>query len=175
MDKYLLIGALGLAVVGAVLDFRNRRIPNYLTYSGLIAAVATRYIVGGWPALKSGFAGLLLAAAIFCVLFLVGGMGGGDVKLMAAVAAWAGAAQTTAILLAAAIAGGILAVCYMLFRRQVLQTLLNTLVLIQHHLTAGPQPHPVLNVREPNTMRVPFGLAIAAGTLYCVGNVFLWR
>ncbi len=108
------------------------------------------------------------------LLFLVGGMGGGDVKLMAAVGAWAGTALTVTILIATAIAGGILAVLYMVLHRRVRATLLNTLELIRHHLTSGLQPHPVLNVREPGTMRVPYGVAIAMGTLYCVGNAF-WR
>ena len=76
-----------------------------------------------------------------------------------------------AMLVAAAIAGGILAL--MVFRKQMLRTLLNTVRLIRHHRASGLQPHPILDIREPSSIRVPSGLAIAMGTLYC-GNTF-WR
>ncbi len=118
--------------------------------------------------------GLLLGGGIFFLLFLLGGMGGGDVKLMAAVGAWAGTAQAVAILIASAIVGGILAVCYIVLRRQMFRTLLNTAKLIRHHLSFGLKPHPSLNIRQPSSLRVPYGLAIALGTLYCVGITF-WR
>jgi len=102
-------------------------------------------------------------------------MGGGDVKLVAAVGAWAGTAQVGNILLASGLAGGILAASYVLFDGQVRQTLLNTGELVRHHLASGFQPHPVLNVREQGTIRVPYGLAVAIGTLCCVGSAFWWR
>ena len=175
VEKYLLIGALGIATVGAVQDIRGGRIPNWLTYGGLLVALAVRTFVSGWPGLKIGFIGMLAGGGIFYLLFLLGGMGGGDVKLMAAVGAWAGTAQTAGVLIAAAIAGGFLAVGYMVFYRQVHRTLLNTVELVQHHLTFGFQPHPELNIREPGSMRVPYGLAIAMGTLYCLGRAFSWR
>ncbi len=174
MEKYLLICALVTATIGAVTDIRDRRIPNRLTYGGLATALAVRCALSGWLGLRTGLAGLLLGGGIFYLLFLLGGMGGGDVKLMAAVGAWAGTAQVVAVLIAAAIAGGILAACYIVFNQRVLRTLLNSMKLISHHLSSGIQPHPSLNVRRPSSMRVPYGLAIAMGTLYCVGNTF-WR
>ena len=72
MDKYLLLCALTIATVGAVKDFRGQRIPNWLTYSGLIAALAVRFAQGGWTGLKGGLVGMLLAGGIFFLLFLIG-------------------------------------------------------------------------------------------------------
>jgi prepilin peptidase CpaA len=175
VEQYLLIGALSVAAVGAVEDIRCGRIPNWLTYGGLLAALAAQFLMLGWPGLKSGLVGVLAGGGIFYLVFLVGGMGGGDVKLMAAVGAWAGAAQTVVVLIAAAITGGILAVGFMIFQRRVRVILLNTMELIRHHLTSGLRPHPVLNIREPGALRIPYGLAIALGTLYCLGRTFSWR
>ena len=169
-----MICALGIATMGAVTDVRGRRIPNWLTYGGLVAALGVRWALLGWLGLRAGLVGLALAGGFLYLLFLLGGMGGGDVKLMAAVGAWAGTAQAVAILIASAIVGGILAVCYIVFRRQMLRTLLNTVKLIRHHLSSGLEQHPSLNIRQPSSLRVPYGLAIALGTLYCVGNTF-WR
>ena len=172
MNKYFLIGALVIATIAAVSDVRSARIPNWLTYGGLAAAFIFR-AASGYQALRSGLIGLLIAGGVFVLLFLIGSMGGGDVKLMAAVGAWAGSSQSTPILLTSAIAGGIMAVFYIIFRRRVLLTFRNSLALVQHHVTLGLQPHPYLNVQEAGAMRVPYGLAIAMGTLYCVGNAFL--
>ena len=174
MVRFLLAGALGIATVGAAQDIRGGRIPNWLTYGGLVAALLIRPLVLGWPGLKGGLIGMLAGGAIFFVFFVLGGMGGGDVKLMAAVAAWAGGAETMNILIATAVAGGVLALGAMLLRRQVRVTLLNTVELIRHHLTAGFKPHPELNIRDSRSMRIPFGPAIALGTLYCLCRTFPW-
>ena len=175
VEKYMLIGASVVAVSGAVPDVRGKRIPNLLTYGSLLSALAVRGFVIGWPGLKSGLMGVLAAGGIFYVLFLVGGMGGGDVKLMGAVGAWAGASETVTLLIATALAGGALALVYMLHYKRVRATLANTLELIRHHLTSGLRPHPILNVREPGMIRVPYGLAIALGTLYCLGQSLAGR
>jgi len=175
LDKYLLLCALAIATVGAIKDFRGRRIPNWLTYSGLVAALLVRTVMGGWVELRGGLAGMLLAGGIFFLLFMLGGMGGGDVKLMAAVGAWVGFAQGVNLLIVSAIAGGLLAAGYMLIHKQVFETLWNTVELARHHLTSGFEPHPLLNVRQTGTLRLPYGLAVAIGTFYCVGNAFWWR
>jgi prepilin peptidase CpaA len=84
VDKYLLICGLAIASVGAFTDVRNRRIPNWLTYNGILLALAVRTALAGWPGLKNSFEGVVLGGGIFLLLFLLRGMGGGDVKLMAA-------------------------------------------------------------------------------------------
>jgi prepilin peptidase CpaA len=175
LDKYLLLCALTVATVGGVKDALGRRIPNWLTYSGLIAALLVRIALGGWSELRAGLAGMLIAGGIFFLLFLLGGMGGGDVKLMAAVGAWVGFDQVGIFLMVSALAGGLLAAGYMLVHKQIFETLRNTVELVRHHLTAGIEPHPTLNVQQAGTLRLPYGVAIAIGTFYCVGNAFWWR
>jgi len=169
-----MIGAVLVASLGGVSDLRSARIPNWLTYSGLLTALVLRFGVLGWSGLKSGAIGMLVAGGLFLILFVMGAMGGGDLKLMACVGAWAGSAQVIAILLAAALAGGLLAVFYILFRQGVLTTIRNLFELIRFRLTSGLRPHPRLNVRNADT-RVPFGVAIAMGTLFCAGNAIWWR
>jgi prepilin peptidase CpaA len=102
-------------------------------------------------------------------------MGAGDVKLMAAVGTWAGGAQTVVVLVAAGIAGGVLAVAYVIYYGRLRMTLLNVGELVRHHLVSGIRPHPQLNIREGGALRIPYGLAIAIGTLYCFGNSVLGR
>ena len=174
LEKYFLVGAVLVASLGGASDLRCARIPNGLTYSGLLTALVLRFGVLGFSGFKSGAIGMLVAGVLFFVLFVIGAMGGGDVKLMASVGAWAGSAQVIAILLAAALAGGLVAIFYVFFRQGVRTTIWNLFELIRFRLTSGFRPHPLLNVREAGT-RVPFGVAIAMGTLFCAGNAIWWR
>ena len=161
-----MLGASICAIIGAVSDVRSNRIPNWLTYGGLAVALAFRIALGGWHALGQGLGGMVLGGGIFFLLFLVRGMGAGDVKLMAAVSAWVGLQRTLTVLIATALAGGVLAVIYMVFYKQIAGTFRNLGVLLRFHLTSGVKPHPKLNLQDSKTVRLPYGLAIAAGTLY---------
>jgi prepilin peptidase CpaA len=174
-DNYFLIGAVLVAFLGGISDLRSARIPNWLTYSGLLAALMLRFSLLGSSAVKSGVMGILVAGVLFFVLFVIGAMGGGDVKLMAAVGAWSGQEHVFSVLIAAVLAGGLLAVIYMLFGGGVRKTVWNIVELIQFRLTSGLLPHPGLNVRQTGAQRVPFGVAIAMGTLFCAGNAIWWR
>src|SRR5713101_9318193 len=115
----------------------------------------------GLSGLKSGALGMLVAGGLFLVLFVLGAMGGGDMKLMAAVGAWVGSTQVATLMLAAAIAGGVLALGRILFRNMLGETLRNTTRLIYYRLTSGMQLHPELNVQSSSSQRIPFGVAIA--------------
>jgi hypothetical protein len=59
--------------------------------------------------------------------------------------------------------------------RRIRKTLFNVFQIVEHHVTSGLRPHPSLNVQEATATRVPYGLAIAMGTIFCVANIFWWR
>jgi prepilin peptidase CpaA len=175
VEKYFLICGALVALVGAVTDIRSARIPNQLTYNALLAALGLRAAVLGLSGLKSGAAGMLVAGGLFLLLFVLSAMGGGDMKLMAAVGAWVGSTQVVTLILVAALAGGVLAVGRSIFRNMLGETFRNTIRLILFRLTYEMQPHPELNVQSPGSQRVPFGVAIAVGALSCAGNAIWWR
>ena len=118
---------------------------------------------------------MLAVGGLFCFLFVLGAMGGGDMKLMAAMGAWVGSTHVLTLILAVSLAGGVLAVARVIFGNTAGQTLRDTLQLIRYRFTSGLQPHPELNVQSPDSKRVPFGVAIAAGALFCAGNAVWWR
>jgi len=174
-ENHFLIGAVLIALLGGISDVRSSRIPNWLTYSGLLVALLLRFVGLGWAGFRSGVVGMLVAGVLFCLLFMMGAMGGGDVKLIASVGAWVGNDQVVAVLLAAMLAGGLLAVIYIFFGQRPRQTLRNVFDLIRFRVTSGLTPHPLLNVKQEGTLRVPFGVAVAMGTLFCAGNAIWWR
>lgn len=175
VQKWFLVGGVLVALLGAVIDVRTARIPNPLTYCALLAALVLRLAFQGLSGLKSGSIGMLVAGGLFLLLFVVGAMGGGDMKLMAAVGAWVGSMQVMTLILAAALAGGFLAVGRMIGTKMVSDTFRNMMRLISYRLTSGLQPHPELQVRSSSSQRVPFGVAIAVGALWCAGSAFWWR
>ena len=78
-------GALTVAGVGGITDVTSRRIPNKLTYLGMLVAIAGRSALQGWHGLGSALAGGLVGGGAFLVFFLIHAMGAGDVKLITAV------------------------------------------------------------------------------------------
>jgi len=174
MEKYLLIGGVFVAMFGAVADVRTARIPNRLTYSALVAALGVRTTILGLSGLKSGAAGMVIGGSLFLFLFMIGAMGGGDTKLIAALGAWVGSAHIITLILVAALAGGVLAAGRTIFRNMLGETFRNTIRLMFFRVTSGLKPHPELNVQSPGSERIPFGVAIAVGTLCCAGHI-IWR
>lgn len=165
-SNYFMLGALICAMIGAVSDIRAQRIPNWLTYGSLAAGLVVRTCFDSWRGLGQGAAGVLIGGGVFFLFFLVRGLGAGDVKLMAAVGAWLGVSHIALAMVYTAVAGGALAVTYMLFYRRVGSTVQNVGELVRFHLTSGIRPHPEVNLQDPGAIRVPYGLAIALGTLF---------
>ena len=153
------------ASVAAWTDTRTRRIPNWLTGPSLLLALLLHGMLDGWRGLLSSLAACLTAGILFLVFHLAGGMGAGDVKGIAAVAALAGLPNTTILLVYTSLAGGVMAIALAMMKGRLRQTLGNVATLMQHHGTQGMVPHEEFNVRNTNTLRLPYGVAIAAGAL----------
>lgn len=175
MEKYFFIGAVLVAFLGAITDIHRARIPNWLTYTAVIAALILRASLMRWSGLASGAIGILIAGGAFCVLFILGAMGGGDMKMMAAIGAWVGSRHILTVMVAIGLAGGVLALVSMVFNKNLIQTVRNTVRLIAYRFTSGLQPHPEMNIQAYGSRRVPFGVAIALGTLFCAANTVWWR
>lgn len=173
MEAYYLSGGAACALLAAVWDVLKGRIPNRITYTAMIAALGLRALMGGWRDSLDGLGGGLLGGGIFLLFFLVRGMGAGDVKLMAAVGLFAGLRQTLVIMLVTTLVGGVLAVVYMIFRKRGIQTLHNLGSLARYHLIFGVRPHPEINLQNPKSIRIPYAVAIATGTLYAFAMAVL--
>lgn len=159
-----------LVLTAAVTDIRSRRIPNWLTLSGVCVGLGANFALSGWPGLKSSLSGLALGFGVYFVLYALRAMGAGDVKLMAAVGSIVGPESWIAVFIASAIAGGIFAAFLMIRKGRVRQTLGNT-AFIAGELMQFRAPHQSrsdLDVKNPNALRLPHGVAIATGTVACL-------
>jgi prepilin peptidase CpaA len=102
-------------------------------------------------------------------------MGGGDVKLMAAIGSLAGSHRVVGILLASAIAGGVMAVVVMISDHRVVRTLRRVGSVVAFHVLHGLRPHPEINLSDKTALRLPYGAAIACGTAYVFIAATFWR
>ncbi len=113
------------AVVAAVTDVWKYKVHNFLTLPLLAAGLVYHAALEGW----SGFLHSALAALVgfgaFFVLYLMGGMGAGDVKLVAAFGAWLGSWLMLVVCLYAACAGGVYALGVILWRGKIRETWTN--------------------------------------------------
>jgi prepilin peptidase CpaA len=141
----LLAAAMLLAAIG---DWRTRTIPNWL--NGTIALLAIPFWwsvgLGLWPgvALQIGLAAGVFG--LFAIAFRFGAMGGGDVKMAAALALWLPFAGVVKLLVIMSIAGGVL-----------------TLAMLAAHRM----------VKAANQPQIPYGIAIAFGGFWLIGERFL--
>ena len=158
------VTSLACALAGAAFDLRDRRIPNLLTLPAILFGLLLHLFLGGWRGLGNSAAAGLIAFAIFLIFWLAGGMGAGDVKLITGVACIAGLSHVTWLLILTALAGGVMALGLALWRGRLKDTIMNLGALAVHHRFEGLKPHPHLNVTNARTLRLPYALAIAAGS-----------
>ncbi|MBO6782403.1 MAG: prepilin peptidase [Alphaproteobacteria bacterium] len=145
----------GLAVTATVTDVRSFRIPNRISIA--MVALYAAYALGGFADPRSGLlaGGIVFAAGVF--MFARGWMGGGDVKLLAAVSLWAGTEHVLPMLLIVTATGGVMSAAEWIriggFSRFLLRF---------HPAMSGSLP--VSQVRDQAV--VPYAAAILAGALY---------
>lgn len=170
-SPYLAIAVVA-ALVASVWDIKTRRIPNWLTLSAILAGLAVHAVVGGTGDMLIALVAALVGGGIFAIFFVAGGMGGGDVKLMAAIGAIVGFQSLFQVMVLTAIMGGVFAICLALTRGRLKQTVDNIKLLLVHHRFQGLTPHPEINVANRKTLRLPYAIAIAAGCLITyIGNL----
>jgi prepilin peptidase CpaA len=167
--------AIALVVTAAVTDVRDRRIPNWLTYPMVLCGLGVHAAFDGWKGLLLSLAGGLFFGGMFLLFYIVRSMGAGDVKLAAALGCVVGLSASLQILLSTALAGGILALIFVTVSGRLMITLKNTFGVFGFHARHGLQSHPEVNLDNPKAVRMPYGLAFAAGTLYWAATSLLWR
>jgi prepilin peptidase CpaA len=156
---------LAVSVIAASIDVFTRRISNWLTLGGAVAAIVYAGSVDGGHGLLVGVTGWLAGLALFLPMFVLGGMGAGDVKLLACLGAWLGPRQVFWVALYASIAGGLLAVVVALSRGYLRRAFANVWLLLAHWRVSGIRPVPELTLAAGKSPRLPYALPMLVGTV----------
>ncbi|HEY0585977.1 MAG TPA: prepilin peptidase [Pseudoduganella sp.] len=155
---------IGIVLTAAAIDLDRRRIPNWLTFGAWIAALPVQMAIHGVATGSLAWLyGWLVGLALFLPFYLLRGMAAGDVKLLATVGAWLGVSMVLKIALATCVIGGVWALALLLVTRQTLATLSRVGHMLRVAIQRGARP--VQPEAEASAGSIPYGVAIAAGTL----------
>lgn len=148
-------------------DVKERRIPNWLTGSGLLIGILLGALsAGGFPTESLLGAGTGLALTL--PLFLLGGIGGGDAKLIAVAGAFLGTSQLLVALVATAIIGGGMALLTAMRAGMLFPVLIRSKDLLVYLVTLGRFGRRPSTAGSFKLLSVPYGVAIA------LGGVIVW-
>lgn len=169
MQTAQIIWALTLAMTlsAALLDWRLRRIPNWLTVSGLLLGVAVHTVINGWHGTLFALEGALLVLVLLLAPVLTRVLGAGDWKLMGAVGAFLGPVLVLFVLLCSFLASGLMAFVQMMRGGRLVETFRNMMVLVRGIFAFGLKPHPQISLDNDSLMKLPFGIAVAFSTVIC--------
>ncbi len=147
--SWILLGLLAAMLVACCWwDLKTRTIPNWLNLAIALLAVLFWFSVGlpVWPEVALRLAVAFVTFWVFAAAFAMGAMGGGDVKLIAALALWLPWQAVLVLVFLMSIAGGVLTLGY----------------LIRHRIA-----------RRQEKLEIPYGVAIAFGGLWLISERFL--
>ncbi len=146
----LLIMLAGLLLAASWLDLRSRTIPNWLNLVMALLAIPFWWASGLeiWPdvALQIGLA--FAVFGLFTLAFVIGAMGGGDVKMLGALALWIPGGALFPLVMIMSISGGVLTAAMVIRQRL---------------------------ARKQGQLEIPYGVAIAFAGLWLISERFLYQ
>ena len=158
------------AVVAGWTDWRSRRIPNWLTVPALLVGIAANTLALGWAGAKDSLLGAGLGLGLLLPFVLLRSLGGGDWKLVGALGAFLGPPRLISVLLGTILVAGVMAVVLIIWKRRVGQTLRNLAQMLAALFTLH-LPGPEVSLDNPDSLKVPFGVAVGvAVVLYTVSQ-----
>lgn len=157
------------ALVAAVFDVRRFCVPNVLT--GSLAVLGLMFHASVGEGLTHGLSGVAVGLGLLLIFYIVGVMGAGDVKLLAAVGAWIGAGNTLYVFCVAGVGAGIYSLvvlgCQGRLREipAILQVTFLQLVTLGRHLARSESVAAATQRPDRRRYVMPFAAMIAVGVV----------
>jgi prepilin peptidase CpaA len=154
-------------VVAAVIDGWKLKVPNWLTFPMILAGWAYGGWAGGWAGLGYSVLGTFAGLGMLLPLYAIGGMGAGDVKLLAGVGAWVGTTITFHAFCWSTVIGGLIALAMVLYRRTWAKHRDNFMLIVHEVLTVGSPGELSARAaeRKSSMLLLPYGIPIAIGSI----------
>lgn len=154
----------------AWIDVRTHRVPNFLTLGGALGGLGYQLGAHGWAGLSQGLLGLSLGLALLMLPYIMGGMGAGDVKALAALGAWLGPMRTFYLFIYMGLCGGLLIIVVLWWRGILWAKIRQIGIYLWNRFLCrffGPGPQAI---STPPTGVIPYGAALALGMfiLFCM-------
>ncbi len=182
MTQHMLLAAapLGAALIwAAATDLHSRRIPNVLTFALILCGIAQSFMASGTVSPTQSLLGFGTGFMLTFVLFAIGALGGGDVKLLAGVGAWVGPQMALLIFAAAAIVGMVIVLGQALAQGRLTTLSRNTAVVginLVHLRDVGVE-HASATGRSCRSVDrpLPYAVAVLIGTVLLAAMMFSGR
>ncbi|WP_166824360.1 A24 family peptidase [Thalassoroseus pseudoceratinae] len=154
-------------IVAAWIDGKELRVPNWLTYSMVLSGLVYNTVVGGWGGLGFALLGMVVGLLTLLPLYSVGGMGAGDVKLMAGIGAWLGSYITFYAFVATVVVGAVMAVLMVIYKRGVQKHYAQFLMILNEWMTVRnpAELSKIAKERKPTMFLLPYGIPICIGSI----------
>jgi prepilin peptidase CpaA len=159
-------------IEAAVIDGLKLRVPNWLTFHLIAGGLVFSAWHGGWPALAGSLQGAALGLALMLPLYMIGGMGAGDVKLFAGVGAWVGPWVTLGAFVVAVEVGGVMALAMIAWSGRwayhwvMFHTIVDEILTIRNPAKLSK----VAAARKPTMALLPYGIPLTVGSI----AYFVW-
>lgn len=163
-------------IVAAVIDGLQLKVPNWITYPMIISGwifSATLSAYPGWEGLGYSMIGTIVGLALLMPAYAIGGMGAGDVKLLAGVGAWMWGTITFYAFAVSTIVGAVIAVGMVLWTKS-WDKHKNQFWGIVNEITTIKDPEKLAAIaaeRKPRMFLLPYGIPIAIGSI----GYFAWH
>ncbi len=160
-------------ILAAVIDGFELKVPNWVTYPFILSGWAYSFAAFGWEGLGWSLLGTLVGFLLLLPPYAIGGMGAGDVKLLAGVGAWISVSHTVNAYCVSAIVGAVCAVLMVVARRawkkhhDQFWMILNEILSIKN----TDKLSDIAAERKPRMLLLPYGIPIAIGTI----GYFVWE
>jgi prepilin peptidase CpaA len=152
----------------AVIDVFTHKIPNWVTFPSALLGLLINFQMNGIQGLLSSGTGLMTGFLLLFVVYLLGGMGAGDVKLLCAVGALLGPKLVFYTFIWMALVGGALALVLIIYKNAFSQTFRNLKILLLGWVLRTANDEANLTIRNQSLIKLPYGVAIAAGAILAV-------
>jgi len=163
--KPIILGlAVALALMAGWMDWRSRRIPNWLTVPSFLIGVAANVIANGSAGLKTSLLGAGFGLLVLLPFVLLRSLGAGDWKLAGALGAFVGWEVLANLLMGSVLVAGIMALGLVIYKRRFKETLRNIGRLLASMLMFR-MPGPEVSLDNQQSLKVPYGVALALTTL----------
>lgn len=157
-----------VALTAGVTDWRSRRIPNWLTVPAAALGLILNIYFARWPGTKSSLEGLGLAMLLLFPFVALHAFGFGDWKLVGASGAILGVDSMFLVFFVAAMVNALIALGLVIWQGRLGRTLGN-IGRIFWAIARLQRPDPSISLENPDTAKVPFGVAWALALAGCAG------
>jgi prepilin peptidase CpaA len=173
LKQLILLLTAAVALTAGVTDWRWRRIPNWLTVPAAAVGILLNSVAWRWAGLKSSAEGLGLGLLLLFPFVLIRALGAGDWKLAGAVGAFLGPNELLVVLALGVVIAGVMALVLVIQKRRFGEMLRNIRRLL-FALATGHAGHPAVSLDNPDSLKVPFGVAVAlAAIIFAITHLAL--